>query len=144
MNTIDNAQNLFGVCLVSIFGMYATHFGFKTSFIIQMSCLTSLYAIFWIFFPTSVVAVCGTYLLTGLLIQWGSLLRSNLSAYFPELGASGLLYTMNASISNLGRNTFIHSSIIKKVPWRTASMVGLALNVPIIVLFIPGMIDLIE
>lgn len=144
MNTIDNAQNLFGIFLVFMFGMYATHFGFKTSFIIQMSCLTSLYTIFWIFFPTSVVAVCAKYLLAGLLGQWGSLLRSNLCAYFPELGATGMLYTMGASISNLGRNTFIHSSILKKVPWRTASIAGLALTVPIIVFFIPGMMDLIE
>ena len=109
-----------------------------------MSCLTSLYTIFWIFFPTSVVAVCAKYLLAGLLGQWGSLLRSNLCAYFPELGATGMLYTMGASISNLGRNTFIHSSILKKVPWRTASIAGLALTVPIIVFFIPGMMDLIE
>jgi hypothetical protein len=59
------------------------------------------------------------------------------------MGASGMLYTMNTSMINLGRNTTLHTALLKTVPWRTASLIGLAIQIPIIVFFIPNMIDLI-
>jgi hypothetical protein len=59
------------------------------------------------------------------------------------MGASGMIYTMNTSMINLGRNTTLHTALLKTVPWRTASLIGLAIQIPIIVFFIPNMIDLI-
>lgn len=50
---------------------------------------------------------------------------------------------MNTSMINLGRNTTLHTALLKTVPWRTASLIGLAIQIPIIVFFIPNMIDLI-
>lgn len=60
------------------------------------------------------------------------------------MGASGMLYTMNTSMVNLGRNTALHTALLKTVPWKTASLIGLAIQITLIILFIPNMIDLIE
>ena len=98
----------------------------------------------WIFFSTSVIGVIFVQLIGELIEQLGSLLKSNLCAYFPEMGATGMIYTMSSSISTLGKNTFIHTAILKKIPWRTAAIIGIAITIPIIVFFIPPMMDLIE
>ena len=55
-----------------------------------------------------------------------------------------MLYTMGASCSNFGKNMFIHTALLKKVSWKTLSMVGMAIQVPIILFFVPKMIDLID
>lgn len=59
--------------------------------------------------------------------QWGVLLRSNLSAHFPEMSATGMIYTMNSSMGNLGRNNSLHTALLNVVPWKTASRIGLAI-----------------
>lgn len=55
-----------------------------------------------------------------------------------------MLYTMNASGSNLGKNLFIHTALLKIWPWKTLSMIGLVVQVALIGLFIPKMLSLIE
>ena len=143
-NTIDNSQSFVVSILIFLFGMKANYFGFKISFVLQVSLLV-IYSLFlWIFFPTSVTTIVIVQFIGGIIGQWGTLLKSNLCANFPEMGATGMLYTMNASISILGRNAFIHTAILKKIPWRTASIIGLAITIPIVVFFIPQMMDLID
>lgn len=80
----------------------------------------------------------------GVLSQWDFLLSTQVCANFPETGATGMLYTMNASGANLGKNLFIHTAILKKLPWKTVSFVGLAMQIPLILVFIPKIMDLIE
>lgn len=55
-----------------------------------------------------------------------------------------MLYTMSSSMSNFGRNLFIQTAILKKIPWRGAAMGGLVLQFFIIALFVPRMIDKIN
>lgn len=55
-----------------------------------------------------------------------------------------MLYTMNASSGNFGRNKFVHTAILKKMPWRTVALVGLMIQIPLNYVFIPKMMDLIE
>lgn len=63
---------------------------------------------------------------------------------FPDQGATGMLFTMGASTSNFGKNLFIHTAILKKIPWRTAAMAGMIIQAILLVLFIPWIIDLIS
>lgn len=55
-----------------------------------------------------------------------------------------MLFTGNASGVNFGKNLFIHTAILKKVPWKTMSIIGLAIQVPLIFVFTPKMLDLVE
>lgn len=55
-----------------------------------------------------------------------------------------MLYTMNASVANLGHNLFIQTAILKYLPWRTVSIIGIIIQIPIIFVFFPKMIDLID
>ena len=103
-----------------------------------------IYLFLWAFFPTTIQAVTITNILLGVLYQWDFLVRTALCAYFPETGATGMLYTMNASIANFGHNLFIHTAILKYIPWRTASMIGIIFQVLLVFIFFPKMIDLID
>lgn len=55
-----------------------------------------------------------------------------------------MMYTMNASIGNLGRNKFLHTITLKKLSWRSAALIGMIIQVPVNYFFIPKMMDLIE
>lgn len=55
-----------------------------------------------------------------------------------------MLYTMSASASNFGKNLFIHTTLLKKIQWKTLSMIGLVIQIPLILVFTPKMVELIE
>lgn len=126
MNTIDNIQNIILTAFVFIFGVKANALGFKKSYAITitLSLLISLYL--EIFFPTNLLPIIITNAALGILNQWDFLLTTALCANFPETGATGMLYTMNASGANFGKNLFIHQAILKKLPWKPVSLAGLA------------------
>lgn len=144
MNTIENVQNVVVTGLVFGLGTKANVLGFKRTFILVYCMLLVIYFYLWAIFPTTILAVIVTTVLTGALSQWDFLVRTALCAYFPESGATGMLYTMNASIANLGHNLFIQTAILKFLPWRVVSIFGLLLQIPLIFLFFPKMIDLID
>lgn len=92
--------------------------------------------------PLTLVPVAITNILAGILDQWLFIHGTSLSADFPEHGKTGMLYTMGASCYNFGKNTFIHTAIIKKIPWKQTAIAGIILQVIIIILFIPKMLDI--
>lgn len=67
-----------------------------------------------------------------------------LSGDFPDQGATGMMYTMASSAGNFGRNLFIQTAILKKIPWKGAAMGGLIIQFFLIVLFIPKIMDKIN
>ena len=144
MNTIDNLQNIAITLLVFAFGIKAITLGFKKTFMIIQIISFVILVYLWTFFPTSLMPIIITNFLLGVLQQWDFLAATSLCAYFPETGTTGMLYTMNASGSNFGRNLFIHTALLKKVPWRTAALVGLVIQVVLIFVFTPKMMDLVE
>lgn len=62
---------------------------------------------------------------------------------FPDQGATGMMYTMAASAGNFGTDTYIHTAVLKLLPWRGVALGGLVLQAFIIVFFVPKMINLI-
>jgi ABC-type maltose transport system permease subunit len=110
---------------------------------IQLMLNWSLLLYIWFFFPTKVVPIVIISFILGFLSQWNFLLSTILCGDFPEHGVTGMIYTMSASSSNLGRNKFIHTAILKIVPWRTMAIIGLGLQLILILVFTPKMIDLI-
>lgn len=144
MNTFDNLQNAIITALVFLFGAKANVFGLKKTFMFEVSLNLIVTLYLWIFFPTSAVPVFITNFIMSFLIQWDFMLMTQLCAYFPEIGATGMLFTMSASWSNLGKNNFIHTAILKKLPWRPVGLGGLILQIPLTFIFIPKMMDLID
>ncbi len=123
-----------------LLGAKANAMGFVKSytFVLSVIVLTSLYL--WIFFPLDIWPVIITNFILQLFFQWNFLLSTNVCAYFPETGATGMIYTMSASTSNLGKETFPHTAILKIYPWRVMAMIGLGLQVLTMIFFIPKMI----
>lgn len=103
MNTIDNVQVIIISILMFFFGAKANAMGFVKSytFVLSIIVLTSLYL--WFFFPLDIVPIFITNFILQIFFQWNFLLSTNICAYFPETGATGMIYTMSASTSNLGK-----------------------------------------
>lgn len=144
MNTIDNVQNFVTTAIVFMVGTNANIFGFTRTIMIYMSLMLIVDLYLWIWFPERVIPVIITNFLLGLLGQWNYLVTVQLAAYFPEVGSTGMLYTMGASASNFGKNLFIHTSLLKIWPWKTLSIIGLVIQAPIIFAFTPKMMKLVE
>lgn len=144
MNTIDNAQNIIITALVFIIGTHVNFLGFTRTTLLYMGIYWAILLYLWIWFPIDVLPVIITNFLLGLLIQWDFLITTQLCAHFPETGATGMLYTMSASGSNLGKNLFVHTAMLKIWPWKTLAMVGLIIQIPLILIFIPKMLAFIE
>lgn len=130
--------------LIFCFGTHATMLGYKKTLIIIKTLWLALSCYLWIFFPTSVLPIIFTNFCNGFLLQWEALNTTPISANFPETGATGMLYTMNASSANFGKNKFLHTAILKKLPWRTVALAGLIIQIPLNYIFVPKMMDLIE
>lgn len=143
MNTIDNIQSAIIICLTFAIGTHVNILGFTKTIVITLGLLWIVSMYLWIWFPLGLLIVIIINFILTLLITWHGLVTSQLAAYFPETGVTGMLFTMNASANNLGKNTFIHTALLKTIPWKTLSMVGLAIQVPLIVLFVPKILDLI-
>jgi hypothetical protein len=69
----------------------------------------------WSYFPISVLQIAVTNFILTILLQWDFLVTTQLAAHFPEMGTTGMLYTMGASSLNFGKNMFIHTALLKKI-----------------------------
>lgn len=55
-----------------------------------------------------------------------------------------MIYTMNASLTNLGRDQTIQTALLKYIPWNIITPIGLVIQIPLTFLFIPLMMNSIE
>lgn len=143
LNTIDNFISIALTILMFLIGAQANYLGYMKTFLIELGLTWILYLYIWTFFPTSIAIVAIINFLLSFLSSWNFLLATILCGDFPEMGVTGMIYTMNASASNLGKNLFIHTAILKIVPWKVMSFIGLVIQVPLIFGFIPKMLNLI-
>ena len=81
----------------------------------------------WIIFVTSLV--------NRIFSSWTFFIGSWLTNLFPPHAFTGMFITLNASFSNLGNLTTIHTLICAKVGWKLCSYIGLGLQA-IIAMFI--------
>lgn len=125
-------------------GVYANPFGFKRTVQFVLLMEVALFAAMIGWFPTSFKWVFITSFLSNVLGQWDFLLSVQLSAYFPDIGASGMVYTMNTSATNLGKNVSMHTLIISYTGWRLAATLGLVIQFLVIVFWIGPMMDSID
>jgi hypothetical protein len=95
--------------------MYTNVLGFSKTVVTYMVMIFIILVYLWSYFPTSVVQIAVTNFLLAVLSQWDFLVMTQLVAYFPEMGTTGMLYTMGASGLNLGKNMFIHTALLKKI-----------------------------
>lgn len=112
MNTIENFQNVFTTLLIFCFGTHASFLGYKNTIIVIKTLSLGLFFCLWVFFPTDVLPIVFANFLNGFLLHWEGLNTTPIAANFPETGATAMLYTMNASSFNFGRNKFIHTAIL--------------------------------
>lgn len=136
MNTIDNINAVFTTTLLYLLGTKASYFGRSRSYVVQLSLTLIVFLYLWIWFPTTMVPVVITSLISGVLTSWDFLLSTELAADFPRIGLTSMYYTMNASGSNLGKMLFIHTAILDKYPWKKVALLGLILQL-ILIIFIP-------
>lgn len=144
MNTIDNIENIIITLMIFMLGVYANVMGFAKTIMIYMTMMFFVLLGLWIWFPIDVISIIITNFIITFLQTWDFLVLTQLSANFPETGATGMLYTMSASMSNLGKNHAIHVALLKKIHWRTLSMIGLVIQIPMILFFVPKMQALIQ
>lgn len=127
MNTIDNIQSVILTVLMFLIGAQANYFGYVKTFLIELGMTWIIYLYIWTFFPTNIVIVAIINFLLGFLSSWNFLLATIMCGDFPEMGVTGMLYTMNGSVSNLGKNLFIHTALLKIFPWKGLSFLGIIL-----------------
>ena len=144
LNTIDNIQSAIISLLIFIMGKNTYRLGYKKSFLIITSLTMVIYVYAWIFFPIDLWNIIFISSSTGIISMWDFLMTSAMIGDFPDYGATGMLMTMSSSSCNLGRNLFIHTAILKKLPWKWVSLGGLVLQLGLIIFFIPKTIDLIN
>jgi hypothetical protein len=144
MNTIDNIQNIVITLLVFLIGAKANHFGYKRSYMFELSLTLVACLYLWFFFPTDIVPVIILTFILGFFTTWNFLLNTIVSGDFPDKGVTGMIFTMSASAVNFGQNTFIHTAILKKVPWKTMSIIGLGIQIFLILFYVPFMINKIN
>lgn len=76
-------------------------------------------------------------------MQWDYMNIVALNGDFPDYGATGMFYTMSSSAFNIGKDLFIHTAILKILPWREVALGGLILQLAVIIFFVPTLMDLI-
>lgn len=144
MNSIDNVINIAITALTFLLGAHANHFGFnKTTMIFNFTLLALCFYI-WAWFPLQVLPYIIFNGLGGFLKTFHFLVTTQICTYFPENGVTGMMFTMNASASNLAKLTFVHTALLKVAPWKTMALVGLLMQIPIGLFFNPKMFELIE
>lgn len=143
LNTITTVSNIICTILIFVVGNKAYLLGYKRTYLIETSLSWILNILLWIFFPKQVVVIYITSIITAILTQWEFLVGTALCANFPDQGASGMLYTMSASAGNFGMDLYIHTAILKLLPWRSVAFGGLILQLCLIVFFVPKMMNLI-
>ena len=126
--------------LVFFIGVYSNVLGFTRSIIAYMAIIMVVLVYLWNWFPTQVLPIIITNFVLTALMQWDFLVVTQLCAHFPETGTTGMLYTMNASFTNFGKNMSLHTALLKKFPWKTLSMFGMIIQIPLIIFFVPKMI----
>lgn len=144
MNTMDNILSIIVTLITFLIGAKANYFGYKRSFLFELSATLLVCLYVWVFFPLEVLPIVIISFFMGILSRWNSLLSTIISGDFPDIGVSGMIYTMSASAVNFGQNTFIHKAILKKVPWKTMSIIGLGIQLCLTIFFVPFMIKLIN
>ena len=128
LNLADTIKDLLCIFGVYVVGSYANRWGYTKGLAISRSIHLLFLLYIWIWFPSTLAPVFILTILIGLAERWNFLLHIELAADFPEMGVTGMLFTLSISGLNFGSLDFLHTWLLDHISWRTSALIGLIMQ----------------